>query len=61
MAITIIGFSFLFLLISFGQIFTRWDLIQQITMSDIFLNGENLYPYPAIEGFHLYMTDFIKR
>ena len=49
--LSIIGFSFIFLLISFGQIFTRWDLLQQIAMSDRFLNGGKLYPNPVIEGF----------
>jgi len=50
-ALTILGFSIIFLLISFGQIFTRWDLLQQIAMADRYLNGSNLYPYPGIEGF----------
>ena len=49
--LTILGFSIIFLLISFGQIFTRWDLLQQIAMADRYLNGLNLYPYPGIEGF----------
>ena len=50
-AMSILVFSSIFLLISFGQIFTRWDLLQQIAMADRYLNGSNFYPYPGIEGF----------
>ena len=39
MIISIIIFSLIFTLISFGQIFTRWDLLEHISMSDRFISG----------------------
>ena len=36
---------------SFGQVFTRWDLLQQIAMADRFILGGKLYPSTDLNGF----------